>query len=571
MSAPPSPDAGREVILEAERAVIGALMSGAQVPDGLKPTMFSLDAHARMFEGIANLTKRGEKVDFVALTAEMLRLGTLEAAGGRSGLSAILEGYANPANVTAHSKIVRTAWLRCELRRAALKIAQKCDDETSPFASIIDRANRKLIELAAEHEGGNGARVTCAADVEPQAINWLWPGRIPLGMISELIGDSGLGKSTVCVDLSARLSRGNVMPDGAQGPAAAGVVIMSGEDDWARVIVPRLRVAGADLNRIIHVEIEAEDGPREPSICGADLLHVERAMLDVGAKLLWIDPVMEYLPSNVDAHRDQDVRRTLGALNRMAERTGAAVLLVRHLNKNVGGAPLHRGGGSVAFTAAARSGMTLAPDPDATDAEGGPRPLVLAMTKANLAPPVPTLKLHLEAGPEEKYAHVQWDGTSEHTAATALAVPRDPDELIARDDAAEFLRDLLGAGPMEANEAKRKGREAGITDKTLRRAREKLGVKPYRVGQPGGGGHWMWSLSTKVPSTHPSNIERQDGQDRQDRRVDEEQAAEGARDAHVAHEGNDGHFGLGHEQMALLDAYGWEPTATPRTPKGDAS
>ena len=56
---------------------------------------------------------------------------------------------------------------------------------------------------------------------------------------------------------------------------------------------------------------------------------------------------MAFLGEGVNAHRDQDVRRALAPMAKMAERTGAAVLVIRHLNKAPGGNALYRGGGSI--------------------------------------------------------------------------------------------------------------------------------------------------------------------------------------------------------------------------------
>jgi len=65
---------------------------------------------------------------------------------------------------------------------------------------------------------------------------------------------------------------------------------------------------------------------------------------DLAAALVVIDPLMAFLSGAIDAHRDQDVRRALASMAYMAARTGAAVLIVRHMNKSGGTNPLYRGG-----------------------------------------------------------------------------------------------------------------------------------------------------------------------------------------------------------------------------------
>lgn len=53
------------------------------------------------------------------------------------------------------------------------------------------------------------------SSIQCRPVDWLWPGRIPRGKLTLLVGDPGTGKSTVTMDLIARLSIGGQMPDGS--------------------------------------------------------------------------------------------------------------------------------------------------------------------------------------------------------------------------------------------------------------------------------------------------------------------------------------------------------------------
>src|SRR5205809_82697 len=92
------------------------------------------------------------------------------------------------------------------------------------------------------------AQVHSLHTLDRQPVQWLWPGWLARGVLTLLDGDPGLGKSTLAAELAARVSRGD-----EQQPAA-GVLILSAEDDPARVIRPRLEAAGADLRRILLLE-----------------------------------------------------------------------------------------------------------------------------------------------------------------------------------------------------------------------------------------------------------------------------------------------------------------------------
>ena len=42
--------------------------------------------------------------------------------------------------------------------------------------------------------------------VSPESIRWLWPGRIPLGKLTMLVGDPGLGKSVLVLTIASHVS-----------------------------------------------------------------------------------------------------------------------------------------------------------------------------------------------------------------------------------------------------------------------------------------------------------------------------------------------------------------------------
>ena len=401
-------------------------------------------------------------------------------------------------------------------QRTAAKLASRLRDKgLNVFVHIPSRtsadwldvfndlgADELLDELANRREwtpdaGWTGIRLST---VRPETVLWLWPGRIPSGKICILDGDPGLGKSTVTLDLAARVTRGLPMPDGTGAGEPAGVVLVSAEDGLADTIVPRLQAAGADLELIWAIEQCGED--RHPFTMPDDLAHLERAVRETGARLVVIDPLMAFLNLHTNAHRDQDTRYVLARVHEMASTTGAAVLLVRHLNKAAGGTAIYRGGGSIGIIGAARSGLLVAKDPEDEQRR------VLACTKQNLAVMPSSLAFRLVAG-EGRPAQVAWEGSSNFDANALLAPPVVGAKRTERDEVKDFLREELAAGPVPAKEVEAAALEAGISKATLRRARLELGVKIKRDGFQGKS---LWSLDpTDVHEVHtcsPSDREQ---------------------------------------------------------------
>jgi hypothetical protein len=289
--------------------------------------------------------------------------------------------------------------------------------------------------------------------------------------------------------LAARISRGDPLPGDDSGPGAPrGVLLFSAEDDVFDTIRPRIDAAGGDPQRIAaFVAVPDGTDTGRPFALPRDLPILEAIVQRLDAALVVIDPLVAFLRP---ATSDQHVRHALGALKATAERTGAAIVIVRHLNKSGGANPLYRGLGSIGIIAAARSGLLLAADPD------DPERRILALSKGNLARPVASLAFRLEAVPGASVARVAWDGESSWTATTLLQGQTEEDGDSRRsviDEARAWLREVLAAGPRLARELRQEASERGIGRSALYAARKAEGItiSKERTVQ----GSWVWALS----------------------------------------------------------------------------
>ena len=176
------------------------------------------------------------------------------------------------------------------------------------------------------------------AEVKTERVSWLWYGYIPLGKLTVLDGDPGLGKSTITLDIAARLSTDRKMPDGSKCDldTVAPTVLITAEDGLGDTVRPRAEAAGADL-RYIHAITGVQTAEGDTYWQMPDhIFDLETLVNKKGGKLIIIDPLMAVMSSNVNTYRDQDVRSALKPLADLAERTGAAVVVIRHLNKSSG-------------------------------------------------------------------------------------------------------------------------------------------------------------------------------------------------------------------------------------------
>lgn len=197
------------------------------------------------------------------------------------------------------------------------------------------------------------------AETPELPIEWLWTDVIPRGMLTILGGKQGLGKSYAICDLAARLSAGMPMPDGTASPPG-NVLLLVREDDPGRVLLPRLRAAGADLNRVKWSTMT------HPTTHGTlDLVEkiaeLTEAVIREKFELVVIDTFAAFAPDGSDSNNGQDVRKVLDAAAKLARLSNAAVIVVAHLKKNnqADADPMDAIAGSVQMTAGVRAAILL--------------------------------------------------------------------------------------------------------------------------------------------------------------------------------------------------------------------
>ncbi|MBB2496834.1 AAA family ATPase [Pseudomonas sp. UL070] len=342
------------------------------------------------------------------------------------------------------------------------------------------------------------AELISAASIVPIPILWLWPSWIARGKLTVLAGAGGSGKSTLAITFAAIVTRGGRWPDDTSCNAPGNVLIWSSEDDPADTLIPRLKAAGADLERVRIIKGRFNDlGGHEAfdPATDIDLLYQEMDSTG-GAALLVIDPVVCAVKG--DMHRANDVRRSLQPLVDFAEAHQCAVLGISHFSKNTTGSlPADRVLGSQAFSAFART-VLVAAKPEDSDGR------ILARAKSNISDDQGGISYQIElctidAGIEA--VRVVWGEHIEGSAREILASVEGfaGEEPSAQKDAEQFLVSLLSAGPVPVEQIKAYAKSAGHAWRTVERAKKKLGAEAYKQGK----GSWFWRLGIEERQTTP--------------------------------------------------------------------
>jgi AAA domain/DnaB-like helicase N terminal domain len=494
--------------IEAEESVLGAMLVSeptlTRVIDEVKLNAadFYLEKHAAIFTCVHDLYAASKPVDELSVTEALTHAPdirgsdgkqrpAMEVAGGKHYVSELAAKVPAAGNAKHYAEIVQ----QNAILRAKREIGQELQNGLTPADAIERLAG---LERRAAEGQGDGIRAVAFAAIDKEAVQWLWPGRIPLSMLTLLVGDPGLGKSLLTVDLAAKVSR-----------AGADVLLLSAEDHKAATIRPRLEATEAVLERVHHVEVR-RDGLEDGIALPEDGPELHRIAEDCKAKLVIVDPLMAHLPESVNSWRDQSVRRALAPLHRLAQDLQCAVVVVAHLNKAKGGDALHRTGGSIGIPAAVRSALLLARDPEDPEPERGCQ-RVLAHVKSNISTQAETLACEIEAvllDDQSEAPKLKIVGTSTVSAADLLDAPSE-EVRTERDEAIEFLAAELAEGPKPTNEIKRAARDTNISDRTLARAKADLAVESTKDGLNGG---WRWRLPSKDAIPHEDAKDATQGQ-----------------------------------------------------------
>lgn len=489
--------------------LIGAVIQNPELAaqvDDLDPEDLSQHDQRTWLRAIQTLYRAGRRPDSLTIAEQLTAEGTFEDLGGVHQVMQLVADAPYIAHIDEWKPLIRKAAARRRLDSETLAIGQMFNDPTIPTATIKQR----LLDAASQLDEGLDptphAVIRSIADVASIPLEWLWPGRIPLGKICQVAGDPGLGKSFLTVDIAARVSRGDGWPDNplfSQSPGS--VMIFNSEDDIADTIRPRLESASACLEKIFFVEgvvsFDAKTNKKRSRqfSLDVDLPYLAKWLAETSdARLIIIDPISAYCGST-DTHRNSDVRAMLSPVADLAARHRVAVVCVNHLSKGGGTKAVYRSMGSLAFAAAARAVWSVNRDLD--DSERRlllPAKMNLCKETSGMAYRIVDSRLAWEPSPVQMTAD---DYLYQEFARSGES----DDRKSARQEATDFLREFLSQGSRPSKDVIAEAKELGHAEKTIRRAFKDLGGKTTKAGFDGG---WQWSLNltevalenTKMPT-----------------------------------------------------------------------
>jgi hypothetical protein len=237
-------------------------------------------------------------------------------------------------------------------------------------AAIVPSANGFTQPTGAPPGAQAELIVSSLSGKKVKPVKYLVPGRIPAGKLMLIAGRGGGGKSTFTRSLTAAVSAGRcALGLKYPNPVRGKVLIVAAEDGPEDTILPGLLAEGADISQIGILEGVKKGVTRTDFTLAPEHVELvrERLRASPDIRLIIIDPIASFVGrAKVDDHRATELRQVLDPLSELAERTGATIAMVAHLNKAGagGGAAVDRIAGSAAYRDAVRCAYLVIADPD---------------------------------------------------------------------------------------------------------------------------------------------------------------------------------------------------------------
>jgi putative DNA primase/helicase len=351
-----------------------------------------------------------------------------------------------------------------------------------------DQAMADILNGAVAEEG---VGITMLDKTQLKDMHWLWPNRIPAGYLSVFSGNPDAGKTTIALDLVARYTTGREWPDKQPNTIDPGyALLMIAEDGAEDVIKPRLVAAGADCTRIgiMVAKVPAGDKKERYFTLDQDLERLEQRIKQPPYfSLVVADPLSSYL-GKADMNKEQDVRRVLGPIKEMCERTSVTFLALGHFNKRSDVSALGAVSGAVANTGLPRAVFLCMKDP-----RGEKGDMLMLLGKGNLTRRRTGLryrfreeKVICDNGLPNFVPVIDWRGEENEDADDVQETARNPEQKASL-RAEHFLRDFLKDDEKPSAEILAAAAKVGIKRRTLFTAKKDLDIRAVRKQ-----GSWWW-------------------------------------------------------------------------------
>ena len=383
------------------------------------------------------------------------KIPSIEGGNGSAGITtvirAIFDGFDLDENnsweyINFYNSNLASPWSQKELDHTFDSV--KNEPPTKNRGWLNNESNIKEVSISSSSTNDTNLAFKYFSDTEEKTPEWLWEGYILNGATHVLGGKQGSSKGLFTVDIAARLTRGDIMPDGTGGGQPKKVLFVTREDDPEMALKPRLRAAGADMNNVLWTHGYDSKGTAIPNMAEASD-PLKNLIVNENIKLVFIDPLGSWAEDDIKG--DYAVRSIIDPMTQVARNTGCSIIFVAHLRKSMGqnDDPMDAFSGSAQVTAAVRVAMLISPVGNHDS-----KSKILQVVKTNFKMPQTPMAYELENNSlmdSDTPPILKWRQASEQdrAAANAQAIGKAP--IIP----SEAIKHLIETEPQRWNDASR--------------------------------------------------------------------------------------------------------------------
>jgi replicative DNA helicase len=130
--------------LEAEQSVLGGML----IENEASPDDFYREAHRKIYDSLLDISERNEPADLITLTNELRKKEHLDAVGGASYITTLIDSVVTAANIEYYARIIKEKAVLRKLIETSTNIITESYEDRGDVESLLDQAEQAIFQIS---------------------------------------------------------------------------------------------------------------------------------------------------------------------------------------------------------------------------------------------------------------------------------------------------------------------------------------------------------------------------------------------------------------------------------------